>query len=352
MSRNYKTCSLFSSVTAAALGFVSSVNAQETRPLYAPAIAAAPGGVNVFLTADDDKGEEAARSQYWLGLSLAPLPSFVKAQLDIEEGVVVQSVKPESPAAKADIKKHDILIKAGQISLKDPDDMTKALEEAKDKELTIVALRGGKQLTIKVVAAKRPTNEPSAEVWKNLRAQAPELDEEIKKLQEAFEKLKNKAGGDALGLMFARPGMVAPSVSQYWQMQKSSELPKNISIQINKEGDKPAKIHVKKDDKEWDVTEDKLDELPNDVKEHVKQYLSRPMGFNMQFRAPAASSATTRAIRVQPDVKVQPEVKVGPVPERSLNAKIDPFGLENKLNEIVKKLDQLRKDVDEIRAKK
>ena len=58
---------------------------------------------------------------------------------------------------------------------------------------------------------------------------------------------------------------------------KHGEFPKDLSVQINKEGGQPAKIHVKRGDKEWDVTEEKLAELPGDIKHHVEELLGKAM---------------------------------------------------------------------------
>src|SRR6185436_7849933 len=89
-----------------------------------------------------------------------------------------------------------------------------------------------------------------------------------------------KAGDDALSLFFARPGVVAPSINVF----KRNDLPKNMSIRIAKEGNKPAKIYVKKDDQEWEVTDDKLGDLPEEVRPHVQQFLARPMSLSYDFK--------------------------------------------------------------------
>ena len=47
-----------------------------------------------------------------------------------------------------------------------------------------------------------------------------------------------------------------------------------MSISIHKSDDEPTKITVKRDGETWEVTEDNLDELPEDVRGHVKQMLS------------------------------------------------------------------------------
>jgi hypothetical protein len=155
-----------------------------------------------------------------------------------------------------------------------------------------------------------------------------------------------------------------------------TEFPKNLSVQINKEGDQPAKIHVKQGDKEWDVTEDKLNELPEDVRQHVQRL--RGQG---QMPGPAKVAASgSRAIRVTPEGKVEGELKITPMPPKPpvppaastrsrppaappapaapLAARIYSYrtergedGADSKLDDILKEVKQLRKEVDELRSK-
>src|SRR5437773_140651 len=159
------------------------------------------------LVNDEAAGDEAAKSEYWLGIQITALPEVAKQQLGVDNGLAVEDVMPDSPAAKAEIKKFDILVKAGDTPLKEATDLIKAVDASQGKEITITIVRGGKDRTVKVVATKRPEKERF-----DIRVPKPELAADIKRLEEALESLKNKAGKDALGLWFARPGLVAPRV--------------------------------------------------------------------------------------------------------------------------------------------
>ena len=57
--------------------------------------------------------------------------------------------------------------------------------------------------------------------------------------------------------------------------QDPQKLPKDMSVTITKEGEQPAKIVVKQGDKTWETTEDKLDDLPDEVRGHVQSFLGR-----------------------------------------------------------------------------
>ena len=93
-----------------------------------------------------------------------------------------------------------------------------------------------------------------------------------------------KIGKEGAGFFFAKPAVVAPRVDvripELWRTTaaKSAEFPKDLSVAIKKEGGEPAKIHVKRGEKEWNVAEDKLDDLPGDIRHYVEQMLGKGIG--------------------------------------------------------------------------
>lgn len=285
-------------------------------------------------------------SEYWIGIALAELPDVVKKQLGIEHGLVVGDAMPDSPAAKAGFEKHDILLKVGDKVLKEPADLVNAVDEAQETEMSIALLRGGKELTLKVTPIKRADVQETRVI--RLDAAAPaELRVEIQRLEEALRSLKDKAGGEGLGIFFARPGMVAPH-----DFRKPAEFPKDLSIQVTKDGEEKAKIHVKKGDQEWEVTEDKLSELPDDVRPHVHHFFGR-------LWSPKGASIATRPVQpgvVYPPSQFVPGAAVPPpatAPRnpRAFSYRVETRGVDDKLDEIMKELKSLRKDLDELRDK-
>jgi hypothetical protein len=318
--------------------------------------------------------DAAVPSEYWLGISLGELPEVAKQQLGIDSGLVVADIMEDSPAAKAEIKKHDILIKAGDAELKEPTDLIKVVDASKGKEIALVIVRGAKDRTIKVAPVKRSDEQARVEKGRyEGRIPTGEFREEIKRLEEVLEKLKGKAGGETLGLWFAKPAVVEPRVElRLSKSEKSSkaEFPKDLSVHINKQGDQPTKVHVKQGDKEWNITEDKngisLSELPDDIRPHVQRMLEGIPG--------RGASASTRTLRVMPGGKIEGEIKIDPVPPlppkppttgaqpspaqplTKLHAyRVESGGteakVESKLDAIMKKLDQLSKEVDELKGR-
>src|SRR5262245_972916 len=173
---------------------------------------AAKEKVDVLLALAGEIADDTPQSEYWLGVQVAAVPDLAKKQLAIDDGLAVEEVTQDSPAAKAEIKRYDILVKAGDEPLKNITDLVKAVDASQGKENIITIVRDGKNQTIKVLPDKRPKTEGVEAVRRTIAAARPELAAEIKQLEEALEKLKTKAGKDGVFFGFAKPAIVAPRV--------------------------------------------------------------------------------------------------------------------------------------------
>ena len=352
--------------------------AQEQSPDPQPAIADLrlaiednPQDLYAFIADENTPGEEAVEvapvSEYWIGIALGELPEVAKKQLQLEHGLVVEDVLPDSPAAKAQFKPHDVLIRAGEAILDQPADILKAVDEAKDKELRVIILREGKEMAVQVTPVKRP--QPEVGETQTLEARIP--GGAIERIEEALRELKGQGGQNPLELYFARPGVVVRHV------EKGVGVPNNLTVRINKESDgKPAKIHVKRDDKEWEVTEDKLGDLPDDVRPVIERMLGKgPLSMRLPQALPptVAPPATVRADVRYRAAPLAPATPVAPATPAPQTARLHAYrvesrggGVEAKVDQILKKLDaldsrsiddlkkeveRLRKEVDELRGK-
>ena len=324
--------------------------------------------------------EKAPQGDYWIGIALGELPAVAKKQLKLEHGLVVEDVLPDSPAKKAGLQQHDVLIQASDKELQQPADILQAVEAAKETPLSIEVVRDGQRLSLKVTPAKRP--QPQSAGSRPVDQAADQLREKsIKKIEEALEELKGKTGGETLGLFFARAGVVATNV-------KDVELPKNMRIMVTKEEEGPAKIQVWGDDKEWNVTADKINELPAEVRRHVEQLLGKVMhpllserAKNLNLvgdprrhgvRSPGVSGMASSTYRATVTAPQPPQATQSYQPqfsESGLHAyrvKERDDGIEEKLSLIIRKLDtieskaieqlqeevkRLRKELDELRSK-
>jgi hypothetical protein len=93
----------------------------------------------------------------WLGVSSAEASEALTSQLDLQPGVglVVTYVAPDGPAAKAGLKKHDVLIKFEDQSLVHPAQLRKLVQVRKEGDtVKITFYRAGKQKTAPVTLGK------------------------------------------------------------------------------------------------------------------------------------------------------------------------------------------------------
>ncbi|SIO01715.1 serine protease Do [Singulisphaera sp. GP187] len=107
---------------------------------------------------------ETTRPRYQLGVQVASLDDTLRAQLKVadQEGLLVSAVEPGSAAEKAGLKKYDILLAAGDQSLKSPEDLVNQIQNSSGKALTFKLLRGGKTITLEVTPAILPDDESSS----------------------------------------------------------------------------------------------------------------------------------------------------------------------------------------------
>jgi S1-C subfamily serine protease len=76
-------------------------------------------------------------------------------------GVRIQSVEAGSPATVAGIKRGDVIVEAGGISIASVDDLQRALgADAIDRELPVVVLRRDQKLTLSAVPIERGAGRP------------------------------------------------------------------------------------------------------------------------------------------------------------------------------------------------
>jgi len=88
--------------------------------------------------------QAAAPSQAPLGLTLAPLTSDLRGQLNLPDdatGAVITQVKPNSPADLAGLQPGDVIVAVGNTSVTSPDAAAKAITDARSSGNGAVALR-------------------------------------------------------------------------------------------------------------------------------------------------------------------------------------------------------------------
>lgn len=96
-------------------------------------------------------------AKFWLGVGLAPADDTLRSQLSLAagEGLVVDHVESDSPAAKAGVMVNDVLLKLDGKALTTIEALTEQLQSIGDKSAPLELLRRGKPATLSVTPEKR-----------------------------------------------------------------------------------------------------------------------------------------------------------------------------------------------------
>jgi hypothetical protein len=217
------------------------------------------------LIADD---EAPAAPAYWLGIhGHQPLQNDVlRTHLQLAEGVgvVIADIVPGSPAEKAGLRRHDVLIEVGGEQISDMAVLQKAVADSKGKALELKIIRLAKEMTVEVTPEAAP-----ADLAMRIPQAGGAAGEAPSKIQDMLEQLQqNGIGG---GVRVFGPGMVFNG--QRWNL---AQVPSNVQVTITRENDGPAKVTVKRGEETWTLEGDDQEELaklPDDVRPFVEQML-------------------------------------------------------------------------------
>jgi membrane-associated protease RseP (regulator of RpoE activity) len=142
-------------------------------------------------TGDSAKPEDSATKDNgpWLGVRMQVASAALRDQLGLEEdeGVVVEVLAPDSPAAKSDLRVNDILIALDETKLSTPADLRKELQKHEAGEsIQLKILRKGERSEVTVVLeerktddSKKPANPPPAEADKGANSSKEEIHVEV-----------------------------------------------------------------------------------------------------------------------------------------------------------------------------
>jgi len=290
----------------------------------------------------------AKQSEYWLGLFASRPSPALQAQLKLpkDQGLIVEGVQPESPAAKAGIQPYDILLKGNDKPLAGLHDLIQLIDQVKGGKLTLDLLRAGKHETVSVTPAKRPANE--AGEMGGLWIPSPE-GAVAGGLSGTFG--LNLMEGGPLEFRVVRPGQILPSGGSTTSppgggpttleitVRATSKLADGSTVEITRHGADPAKVVVTHDKDKWEGTSGDLSKIPEKIRPEVEKLL-HPAFDHMRVLATAGQSAggnvTYFGSPVVPpgpgQIKVQPDV-------------------EKRLSELQKQVDELRRAVEALQGK-
>ncbi|HNQ87448.1 MAG TPA: PDZ domain-containing protein [Verrucomicrobiota bacterium] len=99
----------------------------------------------------------------FLGVELAPVEAALTAQLGLEReaGALIETVAEESPAAKAGLQRHDVVVGIDGQRVKSPADLSERIRgHQKGDQVVLEILRGGKAQKTEVVLSEKAATDP------------------------------------------------------------------------------------------------------------------------------------------------------------------------------------------------
>jgi hypothetical protein len=157
-------------------------------------------------------------------------------------------------------------------------------------------------------------------------------------------------GPDGLNMYFVKPGLLLPG--------ELKDFPVNLEISVTKKGQDPAKITVKRDGEQWDVSADELEKLPKDIQPFVKQMLGGggfwqqlgigPQG-QLKSQIQALPTPRLREFKLSlPDVREKVLKQLEETTSESGKVESKP-DVGDVLKNIQRELKELRREVEELR---
>lgn len=103
-------------------------------------------------------------TSYKIGVQVEQPSAALRSQLQLyaNEGILVIDVVSESPAQKAGLKKHDILLRADSIRLTAFKDLDASVQASEGAPMKLIVLRNGKEnaMLVKPIAQEKPQIKP------------------------------------------------------------------------------------------------------------------------------------------------------------------------------------------------
>ncbi len=274
----------------------------------------------------------------WIGVGIVPVPAVLRSHLSVDDGVgvVVEQVVPDSPADKAGLRLHDVLTAVDGKPIVGPSTLISAITNANETPLTLTWMRGTQEMSGTVTPTDRPAST-------GLRAprQSVELDpEDLGRLRRWVDRLEEDSVDGNGGHLGNSPGPMRMRTTSKGPSSSSSRtvFHDNIQIQIQRSNNGPAKIKVQKDGESWELTEDDLDQLPEDIRTQVESML----GGDVLFGVGAFPSFSGHMLDGLPDMQRAMKDLDGAL--RGLD------GFDHQFNEMNRQMEQILDQMRELRS--
>ena len=242
----------------------------------------------VFVVQAEDATEaEPVPTLYWIGVQVVPVPELFLSHFGVNDEsnglIAVERIVPNGPAAKAEVRRGDVIRKFGDKEIHTLPDLVEAVSNAKETATQLEIFRDGAKKTLTVTPVPRPDDIRSIPGILNLQEmpQMPPMGRRLpmnafpgrdpqqmmRQMEEFFRQMQGGDDGDEL--------LVVPKTSQ-----RQLDAGKQLSVTTQTQ-DGRMTIKVTQTLKDGDKTEKKtweaenVDELPEDIRGDVKMLLGR-----------------------------------------------------------------------------
>jgi membrane-associated protease RseP (regulator of RpoE activity) len=264
--------------------------------------------VKVTARVDESEGEDKTVAEvqvespkYWLGISLKPIEGDLASYLGSADGVLVDTVYPDSPAEKVGLKAGDILTAVNGKPLTTPKSLLeqmvsiKADNDGKVDPLKFEYIRKGEKKSVELTPIARPENMTITVNGKKIEGNSNDhafdfkfnidTDELLSKLQDVSK--------DAEGFKIFRFGtpseVLVPGKQESKDGESRHENKQRIEVRmevdgklneinISRDGDAPAKITIKHNGETKEYSEKDLNAIPESLRSKVKELLASKPG--------------------------------------------------------------------------
>jgi chaperonin cofactor prefoldin len=144
-------------------------------------------------------GDGSSGTHYWLGVGCDKMSELLRShlgphvELPEEAGLVVEQVFEESPADKAGIRNHDLLLRAGGKPLQTPEQLAELVQASGGEPLTLDVLRKGAPLELVVSPIKIEQEQPKRGESVPLEGRLELLEHELQRLTQSHVEQAHEA---------------------------------------------------------------------------------------------------------------------------------------------------------------
>lgn len=273
------------------------------------------------------------QSGYWIGVDGRAIGREIAERLNLkaDQGVILDEVMPDSPAAKAGLAKDDVILSVGDRPVTSIEELAAAIAGSQGNPIKLNIQRTGQAMSIDVTPAKRAAGPQvivlgeKGEEGEEIDAAKERLEGLMRQLGKRVEKTREAAEG---------PRVIYRALSGQPGSSLTGDLPDDMDVTIQKRGHQPARVIVKQGEKMWKTTENELGMLPAESQAYVARVLGRPavgaMGGFSKPIAPLSGQAQRFEFRLGEDGKAQ---LIKPEGGRESKIKVLPDGIRIEIEE-------------------